>query len=208
MLIGLDFDNTLVAYGHAFRDLAVERGLAPESVAPDKMTVRSHVWEHHDDIQWQKLQVAVYGHNIDRGRLMDGAAQFIGLCRDRGVDLCVVSHKSEFAAIDPGGVNLRQAALGWMEARGFFLPVCSGGFGFSPADIFFESKRVEKVARINRLGCDVFVDDLMEVLSHPDLSSDVERILYQEQDGADDCCTLAGPWPTITRHLLGEAGAL
>ncbi|MDC0335562.1 hypothetical protein OAN24_01515, partial [Pseudodesulfovibrio sp.] len=200
------FDNTLVAYGHAFRDLAVERGLVPEAMPPDKMTVRTHVWGHHDDIEWQKLQVAVYGHNIDRGRLMDGAADFLVQCRDRGINLSIVSHKSEFSAIDPGGVNLRQAALGWMEDRGFFLPVCSGGFGFSPGDVFFESKREGKVARINGLGCDVFVDDLIEVLDHADLDDSIERILFQDKPGEADCCVLAGPWPTIARHLFNHQG--
>lgn len=206
MLIGLDFDNTLVEYGHAFRDLAVERGLVPESTPADKMAVRTHIWEHHDDIEWQKLQVAVYGHSIDRGRLMDGADDFLGLCRDRGVPLCIVSHKSEYAPIDPGGVNLRQAALGWMEARGFFLPVCSGGFGFSPAEVFFESKRSEKVARINCLGCTVFVDDLPEVLDHPDLDDSVQRILFQTRPGDAECCSLAGPWPQISDHLFPGGG--
>ncbi|QGY39380.1 hypothetical protein GM415_04335 [Pseudodesulfovibrio cashew] len=204
MRIGLDFDNTLVAYGHAFRDLAVERGLAPESTPPDKAAVRAHVWEHHDDKVWQLLQVAVYGHHIDRGRLTDGAGDFLLLCRDRGAELCVVSHKTEFAAIDPGGINLRRAALGWMEARGFFLPVCAGGFGFSPGEIFFEDTRAAKAARINGLGCDVFVDDLPEVLCHPDLDSGVERILYRERPEGTDCCTLAGPWPAIADHLFPD----
>ena len=152
MLIGLDFDNTLIAYGHVFKELAVQRGLVAEDFPADKAAIRKHVWAVHDDIEWQKLQVSVYGSCINQGRLMPGAADFLLLCRDRGVDLCIVSHKSEFAAIDPDGENLRTAALGWMERQGFFLPVCSGGFGFSPGDIFFESKRSEKVARINEIG--------------------------------------------------------
>lgn len=206
MFIGLDFDNTLVEYGHAFRDLAVERGLVPESTPADKKVVRALVWEHHDDIEWQKLQVAVYGYSIDRGRLMDGAADFLNLCRDKGVPLCIVSHKSEYAAIDPGGVNLRQASLDWMESNGFFLPVCSGGFGFSPGEVFFESKRTEKVARINRLGCTVFVDDLPEVLDHPDLDESVERILFRNEPSDFECCALSGPWRQITEYLFPSGG--
>ena len=206
MLIGLDFDNTLIAYGHVFKELAVQRGLVPEDFPADKAMIRKHVWAEHDDIEWQKLQVSVYGPCINQGKFMTGAGEFLLLCRDRGVDLCIVSHKSEFASIDPDGVNLRTAALGWMERQGFFLPVCSGGFGFSPGDIFFEPKRSEKVARINALGCTVFIDDLIEVLSHPDLDPATERILYQDEPGDAKGCSIAGPWPRITRHIFADAG--
>lgn len=201
-LIGLDLDNTLIAYGHAFRDLAVERGLAGPYTPPDKAAVRAEVWAAHDDLAWQRLQASVYGPEIGRGLLMDGAAEFLLACRDLGHALVIVSHKSEFAAIDPGGCNLRAASLGWLEQNGFFRPVCAGGFGFSPGEVFFEAKRSEKVARINRLGCDAFIDDLAEVLAHPGLSPSVRRIRHQAEPGEADGCELAGPWPHIARHLL------
>lgn len=202
MRIGLDFDNTLVAYGHAFRDLAVALELAPKSIPPDKSTVRAWIWEYHSDEAWQRLQAKVYGPHINRGRLTDGAEDFLLMCRDRGAELCIISHKTEFAPIAPDGVNLHQAALGWMEAKGFFLPVCAGGFGFSPGEIFFEKTRAAKIARINRLGCNVFVDDLPEVLTHPDLSPHVERILYRDSPDQVEGCILAAPWPGIANHLF------
>ncbi len=204
MLIGLDFDNTLISYGHLFRELAVEQGLVPTDFPEDKGAVRAHIWDIYDDIQWQKLQAAVYGPCIDRGHFMTGAADFMRLCRDRGVELRIVSHKTQYAAIDPGGCDLRKAALGWMEGQLFFESVENNGFGFSRDHVFFASRREEKIARINELGCAFFVDDLTEVLTHPDLDASVERILYQDQPGAHDCCTLAGPWSVITEHVFGD----
>jgi len=204
MLIGLDFDNTLISYGHVFRELAIEFGLAPLSILPDKTAVRTHVWAEHDDIEWQKLQAQAYGPRIGQGQFMDGAADFLHLCRKNGVDLCVVSHKSKYASIDPGGFNLRTAALGWMEEQGFFSPLKNGGFGFHFHEIFFETTRSEKIARINDLGCDVFVDDLVEVLSHEDLKSTIERILFQEQSVDTSEYTLAGPWSCISEYLFSR----
>lgn len=204
MRIGLDFDNTLVEYGHAFRDLAVAFKLVPESTPPDKSAVRAWVWAHHNDEAWQGLQAEIYGPQIDLGRLTDGAKNFLLICREQGAKLCVVSHKTQFAAIAPDGVNLHRAALGWMESREFFLPVIKGGLGFSPYEIFFEETRAAKIARINRLGCNVFVDDLLEVLTHPDLSPNVERILYQDTFKKNDCDIPFGPWAFISEYLFSN----
>lgn len=204
MRIGLDFDNTLVEYGHAFRDLAVAFELVPESIPPDKSAVRTWVWEHHNDEVWQSLQAKVYGPQIDLGRLTDGAKDFLLICREQGAKLYVVSHKTQFAAIAPDGVNLHSAAMGWMETRGFFLPVNKGGVGFSPDEIFFEKTRTAKIARINQLGCNVFVDDLPEVLTHPDLSANVEGILYRNCPDQAEGSLLSAPWSTIAGHLFPE----
>ncbi len=205
MLIGLDLDNTLAEYGRAFRDVAAERGLLSREMSPDKAAVRAAIRAGHDDIAWQRLQAAVYGPEIGRAELMPGADEFIIGCRNLGIRLVIVSHKSEFASMDPNGINLHQAALDWMEQRTFFRPMSAGGLGFAKSEVFFEARRELKVARINKLGCDVFVDDLPEVLGHPELAPQLRRILFQNVPGCVEGCEMAGPWPNITRHLLGAA---
>lgn len=203
MLIGLDFDNTLIGYGHVFRELALERGLIPDTLPEDKVTIRGYVRKHHGDIRWQELQVETYGRQIHRGRFMDGAGAFIHACREHHVELRIVSHKTRYGSVDAGGCDMREAALGWMEANSFFNDVAAGGLGFARRHVFFAPTRAEKVATINELGCDVFVDDLVEVLGHPDLSPSVERILYTDELTQDECCAVAGPWSVISPHVLG-----
>ena len=68
----------------------------------------------------------------------------------------------------PSRVNLRQAALGWMTAQGFFG---TSGFAVPAENVFFESTRAEKLARIAALGCTHFIDDLEEVLDRSGLSA-------------------------------------
>ena len=58
--------------------------------------------------------------------------------------------------------DLRVAALRWMESNRFFDAT---GLGIGRSNVYFEGTRDEKVRRIRELGCDVFVDDLAEVLS-------------------------------------------
>ncbi len=51
-----------------------------------------------------------------------------------------------------------------MEVQGFFDP---DGFGLRLENIYFEPTREAKVARIAELACQIFIDDLDEVLCDP-----------------------------------------
>ena len=207
MLVALDFDNTLIEYDHVFYGLARERGLVPDGLEPLKSAVRDYVRSRHEDLAWHGLQAEVYGPLIHRGRMMAGAREFVRLCRDRGVDLVVVSHKSRFAShVDQPpsaeSIDLRAAALGWMRENGFFLSLAEGGLHFSPDDIFFESTRQAKVERINALGCDILVDDLSEVLAHRDLRADLERIWFNRQGQCSEDFHCCGGWAGIAEYLF------
>ncbi|WP_051261914.1 hypothetical protein [Desulfovibrio inopinatus] len=200
MRIGIDFDNTLIDYADLFSRLARERGLVNDTVPTDKMAVRDHIRQHHADEDWQRIQVAVYGERIHLGRFMPGAREFIAHGREHGHELFVVSHKTRFARIAPDGPDLRQAALSWMQENSFFAPVTSGGFGFAESDVFFAPTRSDKVARINALDLDAFIDDLPEILQHPHLNPSVRRVLFTqtEQCIADAVC---GDWSLLFRHF-------
>ena len=43
MLVGVDFDNTIVSYDALFWNVALEKKLIPESVPPVKNAVRDHL---------------------------------------------------------------------------------------------------------------------------------------------------------------------
>ena len=111
---------------------------------------------------------------MPRATAIEGAAEFVRACRTRGWPVYVVSHKTEFAGYDETRTNLRDAALAWMRANRVFD---ADGFGLSPADVFFEGTRQEKIARIRVLGCTHFIDDLEEVFCEPSFPHDTERLL-------------------------------
>ena len=52
-------------------------------------------------------------------------------------------------------------------------------------DIFFESTKKLKIERIGKERCDVFIDDLPEILNMIDKS--IERILYLPKDDHINC---------------------
>jgi hypothetical protein len=64
--------------------------------------------------------------------------------------------------------------------------------------VFLEDTREAKVARIAACGCDAFIDDLEEVLTHPDFPSATARHLFHPDPGPFP----AGPF-TAHRHWTG-----
>ncbi|HVZ23095.1 MAG TPA: hypothetical protein VG871_18610 [Vicinamibacterales bacterium] len=186
-VIGIDFDNTLVSYDALIHDAAIERGLIAAGGDRSKRSVRDRIRLQPDgEIEWQKLQALIYGPLMGRAALMPGADAFVRACRARGWPTYIVSHKTEFAGYDETGTNLRDAALAWMTAQGFFA---ESGLGFSRDQVFFESTRGGKIARIRALACTHFIDDLEEVFSEPAFPAGVEQFLFES-------------WPPLHEHFF------
>lgn len=180
MRIGIDFDNTIVTYDEVFRSAALARGLIGESAAvAGKQAIRDRIRLLPDgEISWQKLQGYVYGTGIADARMCAGVDRFLRRCRSAGATVFIVSHKTEYGHYDPARVNLRRAALDWMSAQGFFR---ADGYGLAPENVYFETTRGDKLARIASLSCTHFIDDLEEVVNDPDFPPRVKRILYADQ---------------------------
>jgi hypothetical protein len=177
MRIGVDFDNTLVCYDRAFALVGKEAGLLPADFSGGKDAAKRFLYrERPDGYLWERLQGLVYGQRIDRAEVYEGAAEFFRRCRERtGWQVYVVSHKTVLAHHDPLKTDLRESALGWMRRRGFFAP---DGFGLEASRIFFEVTREAKVRRIGELDCQIFIDDLPEVLGHAAMPAGCRKILF------------------------------
>ena len=175
MRLGLDFDGTVVVYDEVFHRHAVDRFAMPSSMAENKTEVRDWLRSQPDGEQrWIELQGLVYGLKMAEARPAPGLAEFLRAVHAARIPVCIISHKTEFSIAEPR-VNLRAAALAWLEANGFFA---AAGFGLRREDVFFESTRAAKLQRIAAQGCTVFVDDLEEVLAEPEFPKNVERWHY------------------------------
>jgi len=171
--IGLDFDNTIIGYDRAFHVLAVGRGLISGSIAPTKLAVRDHLRSVGREDDWTELQGYVYGPGIVEAEPFAGVLEFLLRCRRAGLECVIVSHKTRHPYRGPA-YDLRGAAMGWLEARGFIGP----DTGLGHEAVFFEDAKEAKVARIAALGCDAFVDDLPEFLALPGFPRNMARILF------------------------------
>ena len=206
MRIGVDFDNTLAGYDHLFAEAARGRGWADVPLDQGKQALRDALRAGPDgENNWRSLQAEVYGARMAEARLLDGVAEFLGHCRERDVMVSIVSHKTRYAAADPGGVDLHTASLDWMTAQGFFE---GEGFGIDPGQVFFEASRADKLARIAALDCTHFIDDLEEVLLAPEFPKGVRRYLVgaapslgrMDTPGLTSCRN----WRDITDDIFGR----
>jgi len=200
MRIGIDFDNTIIDYDRVFNLAACQQRLLDAGFAGSKREVRDAIRLLPDgEFAWQRLQGYVYGAGIGGATPFAGFDRFLCRCRDRGLPVFVVSHKTRYGHYDPARVDLRQAALGWMAEQGLLR-----GDGALRADrIFFEDDRANKLQRIASLGCTHFIDDLEEVFADPGFPAGVARILFATTRAA--CCDVHCPtWEAVTSTILGD----
>ena len=200
MRIGLDFDNTLAQYDHVFAVEAKLEKLVPTEWEGTKKQLRDTLRsKENGEILWQKLQGKVYGPNMSQAELFPGVAQFLVRCKNRGEDVFVVSHKTEYGHYDSTKTQLREAALEWMELSGFFNKT---KFGLTKDHVFFEKTREEKVGRISSLELDVYIDDLKEIFACNDFP-DIEKILFTTIGDEVHNAIKCDNWTTIANEVLG-----
>jgi hypothetical protein len=186
MLIGLDFDNTIVCYDRLFHRLAVERGLAPPGMEAAKSAIRDHLRALGSEDEWTELQGIAYGPRIVDAEPFAGVLDFLGRCRRAGAGVAIVSHKTRrpYRGADH---DLHAAAQRFLEAHGFFETQRTG---LTPGRVFFECSLAAKLARIGSLGCTAFVDDLPELLAHPRFPGEVRRILFDPSGRFQEVCSI------------------
>ena len=202
--IGIDFDNTIISYDDVFCAAAKRGGLIAADFSGSKQAVRDAVRLLPDgELSWQRLQGEVYGKGIGEAKLIAGVEAFLRRARSEDCTVAIVSHKTEYGHFDPDRINLRAAALEWMQKQGLL----DGSHAIALQNVYFESTRSEKLKRIAALSLTHFVDDLEEVLTDPDFPPHVERILF-----ADVAQPMAGSfarcatWRDIERRVFGGAG--
>lgn len=178
MLIGVDFDNTIVCYDDLFHRVAVEKELIPAEIPATKSKVRDYLRQCGKEDAWTEMQGYVYGARMEEASPFPGVLDFFTHCVREGIEVCIVSHKTRHPYKGPA-YDLHEAARGWLESQGFYDP---NRIGISRDSVYFELTKLEKLERIGKLGCSSFIDDLPEFLSETGFPAGVERILFDPQN--------------------------
>ena len=200
--IGIDFDNTIVDYGSIFAKIAFSLGYLAFNENMTKNEVKKIIKESDDgERKWGILQSEVYSKGIYQAETMDGFSNFVCECRDRQINLSVISHKSSSNPHDPLNRDLKKPALDWMKCHNFFV---KGAYGFSLNQVFFEETVEDKLAKIKKLNCTHFIDDLLKVLTHPFFPKNTQKILFLKRplEIKEKSIDYEGDWRIITNYLI------
>jgi hypothetical protein len=172
MFLGLDFDNTLISYDQLFRQVALDKGLIPATIPPEKNAVRDYLRQQNVEDEWTKLQGEVYGGRILEAQPYPNMRDMLKALSTHHIPMYIISHKTRWPYLGERW-DLHAAAKSWLEHQGFYDP---NELGWSPDQVFFELSKEEKIARIVSLECTHYVDDLPEILDM--LPSSINKILF------------------------------
>tara|TARA_Y100000589_G_C27117103_1_gene614722 strand:+ start:711 stop:1337 length:627 start_codon:yes stop_codon:yes gene_type:complete len=159
--IGFDFDNTLVNYDNIFYELASEKGLINQNIKKNKVSVRNYLREIGREKDFTLMQGEIYGKKILEIKPCPELIKVLKKLICDGHEIFIISHKTKTPFIGPK-YDLHEAATKWLETNKFFY---KDWVNFNPANVYFEETLSKKIERISNLNCDVFIDDLPEVLS-------------------------------------------
>lgn len=177
MRIGIDFDNTIVSYDSVFHRVALEKELIPADLTVSKLSVRDHLRRAGLEQTWIEMQGYVYGARMDDAAFYPGVLDFLRWGRESGIEMFIISHKTKHPFAGPQ-YDLHQAARSWVNKH-----LSDGAKPYLPVDaVFFELTKDAKLARIASLRCDVFIDDLPEIIEAPAFPPAAEGILF-DPDG-------------------------
>lgn len=177
MRVGLDFDNTIVEYDALFHRVALEGNAIDSSVPVSKVAVRDYLRRQGKEDFWTEMQGRVYGARMSEATAFAGIVDVLRRAIAAGHTLYIVSHKTKYPFLGPA-YDLHAAAEAWItknlhDSIGPLIP---------DGQIYFELTKELKLQRIAKLQCDVFVDDLPEILLSSDFPRTTQPVLFDPEN--------------------------
>jgi hypothetical protein len=122
------------------------------------------------------MQGYVYGARMAEAEAYPGVMEFLAWARAAGARVSIISHKTLNPFIGPK-YDLHEAARAWIahSLRHDAAPLVK------PEDVFFELTKEAKLRRIGQARCDLYVDDLPEILLSPEFPRTTARLLFDPE---------------------------
>ena len=177
MRIGLDFDNTIVSYDALFHKVARELDVVPSDTPVNKVAVRDYLRQIGQEDIWTEMQGTVYGTRMDEAQAYPGVLEFMRWSALAGHELAIISHKTKHPFLGPQ-YDLHAAASAWVDQH----LIENGSPLTSLKQVFFERTKEEKLSRIGSFGCEIFLDDLPEILQASSFPASTRRILFDPEN--------------------------
>ncbi len=180
MRIGIDFDNTMIDYTGVFYQVALDLDWISRETLATKLAVKQSFLDANNERKWTELQGIVYGREINQAIPFDGLHQTITTWLNKGHELFIISHKTKYPIIGDK-VNFHIAAMTWLERHQLVSPFGSLST-IARENVFFNETKEKKIAKIASLSCDVFIDDLPNILMHENFPVQPKKVLFDPKN--------------------------
>ena len=172
MIIGIDFDNTIIKYDNVFGQVAYKKKIINDVNLKTKNQVKNFLISVGREKDWTKLQGIVYGSHIMEAKPYEGFLLILRNLLKSNHTIKIISHKTKYPFIGPQ-VNLRDSAMLWLKNNN----IVGVGAGKIPKnEVFFCDTINTKIKMIQNQKCETFIDDLGVVLDGIDPK--LNRILF------------------------------
>lgn len=197
MRIGFDLDNTIICYDQAIERLAKETLSIPETVPKTKKSLRDYLRAEEREDEWTKFQGQLYGPGMTYAEPFPDAIDTIAAIQDTGHTTFIISHRTRNPYLGPK-YDLHASAQNWIDSR---LNV-EGQPLFKKQSIHLNETRDEKISLVQSLECEVFIDDLIEVLTDSAFPSTTQKLLFSPnsasgQDSLSDDIKVVRHWTEL-----------
>ena len=167
MIIGLDFDNTIVRYDRAIDILAREYLRLPRDLPTTKVDIRNYLKNNDREAEWTLFQGRIYGPGMAHAELYDDARHVISELRNAGHEVRVISHRTRLPYLGEK-YDLHFYARAWIDDQ---IPEIA-------EEVTFHHSSAQKLKAITEVHCALFLDDLPQILTDSMFPASTAGVLF------------------------------
>lgn len=198
MILGIDFDNTIVCYDGLFYAEALKRKLISPEIPQDKKSIRKSLVKKGREEDFTILQGYMYGPGIVQAHAYQGVINCLQKLKEYGVILVIISHKTPLPYLGEQ-YDLHTFARNWLEKNKFHANNL-----IERENVFFEASKGLKLKRIAEQKCTHFIDDLPSVLNHPLFPEKTKALLFNPQNDFKTKLSSFNTWKEIEDTLMKD----
>lgn len=197
MIIGIDFDNTIIKYDEVFYKFALKNKLIFSRKNRNKSDIKEEIIKNFDEKAWTKLQGEVYSIGISQAKLYQNCLESLYKFDKLGHKIFIISHKTKYPVIGKK-TNLHKITNEWIINNIFKKKKFKN---FNIDCVFFNEDKNQKIMKILECNCNVFIDDLEDILRK--LPSNIMKILFSKNYSFEKKSDLIhlGDWKMISRLI-------
>jgi hypothetical protein len=192
MIVGFDFDNTIVNYDNVFFKIALKKKFISKNISKNKSAIKEHFFKRGKIKNWKILQSEVYGKQIFQAKPYKGFLKILKKLLYKKIEVKIISHKTLHPYYGEK-INLHDLSKKWIK-KNIKIELRK------KIKVYFEKTEKKKIQRIKKAKCDFFVDDLESILKQ--LPSKTKKILFspkKKSAKSNAKFIIIGSWHELSR---------